>query len=154
MITADYVRTLLNYDPETGIFSWTDKAYKNVKGKKAGYPNANKYLKIRINYKQYSLHRIAWLIVYGVWPENQIDHIDGNRQNNKIANLRDVSGSMNQHNRKGFMGVVKNKNNGKPFRARIKVNGKEMNLGRFDTAEDAHKAYLKAKRKFHEGYVE
>lgn len=161
MLTADYVKTLLNYDPETGVFFWTDKAHGKAKNKKAGYLDADKYLKIRINYKQYLLHRIAWLIVYGVWPENQIDHIDGDPQNNRISNLRDVDARINQHNRKKaasnnmicFLGVSKTKK-GRPYRARIKICGVEKNIGRFDTAEDAHKAYLKAKRKLHEGYVE
>lgn len=161
MLTADYVKTLLNYDPVTGVFFWTDKAYGKAKNKKAGYADAKKYFRVQINGKKYFLHRIAWLIIYGSWPVGEIDHIDGNKQNNKIKNLRDVSKNMNQHNRKkaassnmiGILGVSKTKK-GRPYRARIKICGIEKNIGKFDTAEDAHKAYLKAKRKFHEGYVE
>jgi HNH endonuclease/AP2 domain len=100
---------------------------------------------------------VAWLIVYGAWPSKNIDHINGVKTDNRIANLRDVSQSINGENRaaprkstrSGFLGVTKDKD-GK-FRAQISVGGKNTHLGVFAVAEEAFAAYLSAKRRLHVG---
>jgi hypothetical protein len=106
----------------------------------------NGYRQIGFKSKKYLSHRVAWFLHYGCWPNNDVDHIDGNPSNNKISNLRDVSHSKNLQNRKsatirnktGFLGVVKRCNK---FAAHIHRDGKQIYLGRFDTAELAHQAY-------------
>jgi len=90
----------------------------------------------------------------GTWPQNEIDHIDGNKSNNRFRNLRDVTRSANNQNRRrpdrgnksGFLGV---KCHRKSFVARIRIDGKQIHLGVFSTAIDAHRAYIKAKRNLH-----
>lgn len=101
-------------------------------------------------------HRLAWLYIYGKWPQNELDHLDGNRANNKIANLRDAGDVLNSQNRRspnknngvGLLGVSRH---GLRFKAMIGVNWKIKYLGIFDTKEEAHAVYVKAKRKLHAG---
>jgi hypothetical protein len=98
--------------------------------------------------------RLAWFYTTGAWPKDQIDHIDGNKSNNRFANLREATPSQNTQNQRramrtnklGILGVILAR--GK-FRAQIWFDGKNKFLGYFATAEAAHAAYLAAKRKFH-----
>lgn len=89
----------MEYNPDTGLFRW-----KQVRGGpqsfewRPGTPKGDGYYLIRVNNRLYRAHRLAWFYMYGDWPVKQIDHIDGNRGNNKIKNLRDVSGSKNMEN--------------------------------------------------------
>lgn len=102
-------------------------------------------------------HRLAWLYVYGEWPNGDIDHIDGDRLNNRIANLRDVSRRVNLENQRrpkacnksGFLGVKTFRD--QRFQARIQVRGVQLHLGTFDTPHEAHAAYVAAKRNLHQG---
>lgn len=104
------------------------------------------------------IHRYIWLYVHGKWPDGVIDHIDGNAMNNRLDNLRDVSQHVNtqnnrkarSNNRSGFLGVHFDKNRNL-YKAEITMAGKNRHLGRFNTPEEAHEAYLKAKRELHEG---
>jgi hypothetical protein len=107
--------------------------------------------------KEYRVHRLAWLHVHGVWPSAEIDHIDGIRTNNAIANLRDVDRATNCQNMRkalpankgsGLLGVYPSDNK---WRARITVNNRAVGLGTFDSKETAHEAYLAAKRTLHGG---
>lgn len=159
MITADILRTQLNYDLVSGVFTWK-MAKQGVKiGSVAGTVFAGKgnykRWRIVINTKGYLAHRLAWLYVYGVWPKDQIDHIDGDALNNRIDNLREAAHSENSQNRNkqnnnksGFMGVHWNKRADK-WHAQIKHQGVRHHLGYFDTPEEAHAAYLKAKAELH-----
>jgi hypothetical protein len=112
------------------------------------HPTGYRYVTFKnVHYKE---HRLIWLWVTGVWPENQTDHVDGDRSNNRFENLRDVTGSENQHkitynknNTSGFRGVCYHKDN-KRYVARIRVNCKIHHLGYFDTPEDASVAYQAA----------
>lgn len=130
----------LSYDPETGIFLRKGKVLKAV---------SNGYLTLRFEGKVRKAHRVAWFLIYGKWPKNQIDHIDRNKLNNAINNLREVNTSENCHNQSdrgnslGFMGVNKHKNK---FRAKISIRGKSVHLGLFNTPEEAHNKYLEKKR--------
>ena len=99
--------------------------------------------------KAYRKHRVCWAIYHRAWPENQIDHINGDRSDNRIQNLRDVSNRENsinsgikKNNTTGFAGVSLDR--GK-YRAQIKVFGRQIFLGYFDSAVEAHEAYCKAK---------
>lgn len=119
----------------------------------------NGYLRVRLDKTDIALHRAAWVIYYGKYPDGVIDHIDGDKKNNRIENLRCVSVSVNtqnqrsamRHNKCGFLGVTHEKQTGK-FKAAINIGlGKSKTLGRFNTAEEAHAAYVNAKRVYHAG---
>jgi hypothetical protein len=157
MLTQARLRELLSYNSENGNFTWLASTSKRIKiNDIAGCLSPNNYILIRIDRKLYKAHRLVWFYVYGVWPANHIDHIDGNRSNNRICNLRDVDNAINSQNQKrarsdnkcGLLGVMKN---GSGFQAQIKVNGSSQYLGTFQTPEDAHEAYLSAKREHHKG---
>ena len=153
------LRDALNYNPETGEFTWEISAGRVRAGSLAGCVDKSRgRLCVNFQGKLYLAHRLAWLLAYGKWPDEMIDHIDGNPLNNRISNLRDVSQSLNQQNQRkasannstGFLGVSFHKQTAK-FQARIALNGKLKHLGLFPTAELAHAAYLAVKREIHEG---
>lgn len=155
-VSAEEVRAALDYEPDTGLFRWRVRTSKSVRvGDVAGSPTSNGYTRLRLNGVEYLAHRIAWLCVNGEHPTKLIDHIDGNKQNNAIANLRLVSMSENvqnqkramSHNKTGFLGVSHHGKN--VFRAAINIGGKGVYIGSFKTPEAAHAAYLTAKREFH-----
>lgn len=143
-ITAEYLRLVLHYDPETGIFTWKVRAANSIKvGDVAGcLGSSTGYLQIRVHSRDYLAHRLAWLYVYGNWPEDQIDHINRIRTDNRIANLREASHKQNlqnaskrSDNTSGHTGVVWNKQCSK-WRAKIRHNYREIHLGLFtDLAE-------------------
>ena len=93
-------------------------------------------------------HRFAWFLHYGSLPNNSIDHIDGDRSNNKIHNLRDVTHQQNQWNRTTAKGYTWNKNANK-FQSKIRINGKVKSLGYYTTEQEARNAYLKGKQIYH-----
>jgi hypothetical protein len=113
---------------------------------------------MNIDRKNYLGHRLAWFYVNGVWPVGDIDHINGNRSDNRIANLRDVAVSINRQNlgratsrsKTGRLGVFFN-THGLPFRAAIHIHGRQIHLGNFATVEDASAAYVEAKTLLHAG---
>jgi len=147
----------ITYDPDTGLFKWLEPTYPKKPGWISGSQKGNGYLRIKVNQQQHAAHRLAWYLMHGKWPDNMIDHIDGNPLNNKLNNLRDVSSFVNQQNRKkaqrssltGLIGVTE-KRPGRYY-ARITADGERKCLGTFDTPEQAHQAYLEAKRKYHKG---
>jgi len=153
--TLDRICQLLDYNPETGIFVWRSwRRWSAPVGGIAGYKSTKGYIKITIDGVEYSAHRIAWKIVNGVDPQFQVDHIDNNKSNNKISNLRLASNSQNQanigfskNNTSGFKGVCFHKQSGK-WQARIGLNYKRIYLGKFDTPEEAYEAYLNAAKKY------
>lgn len=154
MITQKEAKEIFDYDPETGDIKWKINKGSAKAGKKAGKINCKGYLVVTINRVYYQGHRLAWLHYYGEWPSFHIDHIDHDKTNNSIKNLRDVSISENMqnqvkaksNNKSGFLGVSSSKQG---FYAEIKANGKRIYLGFYKTARDAHDAYLKAKREMH-----
>lgn len=159
VLTLERVLELLSYDQETGLFTWKIRKGTAKQGKVAGCPHPNGYLYIKIDYKSYPVHRLAWLVYSGGWPSNSIDHINERKDDNRIVNLRDVTGSINNQNRSraqsnnntGILGVHWHKRDNR-FVAEIKVGGKSIHLGYFHTAEEARSTYLSAKRIMHEGY--
>lgn len=146
-LTAERLREVLHYDPDTGVFTWLVSSGKSSVGKVAG--NIQKYRSITIGGSPYKAHRLAWLYTHGHWPQHQIDHINGLKDDNRIANLRDISTCGNLQNRYSIsrknselpMGVTKS---GNRFSANIRI-------GSFETAEQAQEAYMSAKRLFHFG---
>ena len=99
-LTQEYLKSILDYDLDTGIFTWkVSKANRTKVGDVAGW-SYNGYREIEINNKAYKAHRLAWLYVYGEMPKKLIDHVDGNRSNNKISNLREATYQENSENYK------------------------------------------------------
>ena len=160
-VTAELVRELFEYVPETGALTRKVRTAQSVRvgdrADKPWKPGCNdECLRVTIKNGKFLAHRIVWLHQTGNWPENSIDHINGNRMDNRIENLRDVPHAVNMQNRRtpskrsksGVQGVSRI---GKKWRASITVNWKVRRLGMFDTPEAAHEAYLKAKRELHEG---
>lgn len=151
------VRHWLDYDQETGEFRWKKNAGRHGKikgGKIAGRHDRKRYWRIGLKGRDMPAHRIAWMLVYGEIPAGQIDHINGVKDDNRIANLRVVTNAENQHSvfkpgsgsTTGARGVCLYK--GK-FRAQISVNGRLKWLGEFPTVAEAQAAYLAAKEKLH-----
>ena len=156
-LTAELVRELLHYDPDTGRFAWRLGRFgTRGAGGRAGYADPRGYRKICVEGRQYWEHRLVWLYVNGMWPSDQIDHVNGIKGDNRIANLREATVSENGSNQRqarsdnktGLLGVSWNKQH-KKFVAKIDLAGKRSNLGYFPTAEEGHAAYLKAKRELH-----
>lgn len=157
MITAERLRELLHYDPATGIFTNIAPRKKIVVGSVAGsLDQESGYWMIGLDRRRYYAHRLAWLYVTGEWPSQLIDHRDGNRASNVFTNLRDAERAINQQNLRnplpgtasGLMGAFKKRNR---WESRVRVFGQVIRLGTFDTAEEAHAAYIEAKRKYQPG---
>lgn len=141
MITQEYLKSILHYDPETGLFIWIVKRKRTKgKGSRADIPHHKGYTQIGIDKTTYMAHRLTWFYMTGKWPENEIDHINRIKNDNRWVNLREATRSQNLRNRKGtgklnVKGVYKTKNN--KYRAIIQ-------LGTFDTIEEAEKIYNEA----------
>jgi hypothetical protein len=155
-LTAEYLRSILHYDPITGLFTWKVRlSWRGMPGKTAGRMNGKNRIKIGINNKEYMAHRLAWLYMKSEWPEYEIDHIDEDQSNNIWKNLRHATPSQNHRNR----GPQKNNKTGykgvcfatrpQKFLASIKHRGKTYGLGLFSTAEEAYDARCKAAKKMH-----
>jgi hypothetical protein len=147
-ITQYELKSQLSYDENTGIFTRIIKTNnRRFVGEKAGFIAKDGYLKIGINRVSYPAHCLAWLYVYGEYPKLTIDHINLNKQDNKISNLRlatDEQQTFNKtkykNNKCGLKGVFFVKNNNK-FRAMATLNKKKIHLGYFTNAIDAFNAY-------------
>lgn len=148
-ISYELAHQLISYNPETGDCLWKVSQGKAMRGDPVGSIQFG-YKKLTINKEQLKLHRLIWFMHHGVWPSGQIDHIDGNKLNNSITNLRDVSMSVNMQNRY----ATKTKKSGLPYGVTFHKNGKfraDIRIGTFNTAEEASEAYMKVKRLIHEG---
>lgn len=163
LITAERLRELVEYDQHTGAF--TQRAnYVGTRGARwavgrlVGHVAATGYLTMRLDGRLYQAHRLAWLYAYGRWPDADIDHINGVRTDNRIANLRDVTNAVNRQNTRRaradsqtmVQGVTFCKRRGRFF-SRIRCNGRAKFLGYFDDSGQAHQAYVEAKRRLHVG---
>lgn len=158
-LSAAQARELLAYDPDTGILTWkVTRSIRVRQGAPAGHCRPHGYSYVCVNRGQYPSHWLAWLIHYGEWPATELDHINGQRSDNRISNLRTVSRKQNQNNQRrahsrnklGVLGVSYCEKWHK-YTASIGHNRKKIYLGGFNTIEEAHNAYLKAKRELHEG---
>ena len=154
IVTVDRLREAFHYDPDTGLFTWKISPRRAKKGDIAGC-NSHGYIVIGIDQKMYPAHRLAWLYMTGEWPSAQVDHIDLNRSNNSWNNLRAASHCENQRNKS----TQKNNTSGhksvcwhnrqRKWNAQIKVMGKTVYLGRFQSFEDAAFAYSSAAKLHH-----
>ena len=156
-LSAERLRELLDYDPETGVFTQKTQTSNRVKvGDTVGSPEGSGYLAVRISGHRHKCHRLAWLYVYGRFPINCIDHINGLRTDNRITNLREATHSENAQNRAirkdsptGLVGVEPPNGSLRSWRAHIRANGKQIQLGSFKSEGLAYAAYLAAKAQLH-----
>ena len=153
LITRENLLSRLSYNQATGEFVWEKARNKTQIGATAGSLANTGYLVVNFgrNFGPICLHRLAWLHVYGIHPVGVIDHINGDKLDNRISNLRLVDNFINQQNRRGcnknnksgLLGVHRHQSK---FRSRVMANGKTHDLGVFDTPEAANAAYLERKR--------
>jgi hypothetical protein len=157
-LSAHELRVHLHYDPASGEFTRLRSNGTAKAGDVAGWTEPSGYRKISILGRKYYAHRCAILYATGEWPRLHVDHINGIRSDNRLCNLRDVDCSVNLQNRRkaashsksGLLGVHFHRAANR-YAAEIKTDGVRVFLGLFDTAEQAHAAYLRAKRVMHEG---
>lgn len=153
IVPIDELVALLRYEPENGNLYWRGNQRQN---KVAGSLH-REYRRIHINGRVYAAHRVCWALYYGTWPDFAIDHINGDKLDNKIENLRLAVRGINQQNLRGptsrnKLGVLGVRNlKGRYYTAQIYAQGKLHHLGCFANLKDAKFAYLIAKRKYHEG---
>jgi hypothetical protein len=153
-LTAQRLRELLHYDPETGVFTRIAKSHRTANrmplGPIPGSPSDNLYMRIGVDGFRHFAHRLAWLYMTGEWPSADVDHINRDRQDNRWANLRSATRSENmqntvigRQNKSGYKGVSWLKHH-QQWHAHFKVNKKNVHVGYFATAEEAAAAYARA----------
>lgn len=168
-LTAAYARSVLDYDAATGLFHWRYRTdlkeglarnswNARMAGKVAGTlkksdRDSTGHIVIRINRKAYPAHHLAWLMETGEWPDGILDHRNLDGTDNRWDNLRPATLSQNRanvgltaRNTSGFKGIVRS---GRKWRARLRVEGEEQNLGSYETPEEAHAVWVEAFTKTH-----
>ena len=172
-LDSSRLKQVLSYEPGSGTFFWLPRSESEFsslraarawaaryEGKRAGHLAASGYRSIRIDYRAHWEHRLAWLYVHGSWPILTIDHLNGDRCDNRISNLRDVAAVVNaenlRHSVRGAsglpLGVFFNaRKNERPYSASLRISGRSKHLGYFDSPGEAHSAYVAAKRLHHAG---
>lgn len=158
VLSAGEISQSVTYQQETGLLLNKKSKGRAKAGQRAGHLTASGYVSVSIRGKQYMAHRLIWTLVHGSWPSGFIDHINGNKSDNRIENLRDVGRDVNQQNVRrpqknnstGLLGVVRERNR---FVAVIGRDGRSIRIGAYSTADAAHRAYMKAKALLHPGYV-
>ena len=150
MITQERLKELLSYDPQTGLFTWLMDKGSARKGALAGKLNTASYVQIQLDKRVYLAHRLVWLYIYGAFPNCLIDHIDGDKNNNSLSNLREATHTENQRNKRKFRGkylkgVMKVRNSYQSF---IRHDNKKKYLGCFKTEQEAYQAYCLAAQKY------
>lgn len=151
-LTPDRLRDLLDYFPETGLFVWRVARSHVAKGDIAGHLDRDGYVTIRVDGVTHEASRLAWLYVYNEWPLPSVDHINRQKADNRIVNLRIATKQQNGVNRgaqknsiSGIKGVTPH---GSGWRAKITVNDKPYSLGTYRTKNEAHVAYTIAEKRF------
>ena len=171
-LTAERLKELVSYDPETGEFTWLPRpithwcihAWNRQWAGKRLYvsvqrsPNCKFYALVRFGGRHYGVHRLAWLYTHGRWPADEIDHKDNNPLNNRIDNLREATHAQNQrnkgvmrNNRLGIKGVTfeATRRGPKKYKAQYTHERKHISIGWFTTAEEASAAYIAAVKNLH-----
>lgn len=156
-VSVERIRALFDYSPETGEFTRKVKTGRStVVGEIVGSPAKNGYLRITVDEVRLYAHRAAFAVMNDSFPVGDVDHIDGDRQNNAWSNLREATRAQNMQNERkaragnksGLAGAHWHAKSGK-WTAAVKTDGAKKHLGIFDTAEQAHLAYVSAKRELH-----
>lgn len=136
----------ISYDPVTGRLYRREQV--------AGRLREDGYIQINFQSKEHLAHRVVWYLVHGRWPTNDLDHRDGDKTNNRIENLREVTHGENmqnkvtphKNNRSGYLGVQSHAGG---YKAVIKKDGVAYYLGLYKTAEEAHQVYMNKKKELH-----
>jgi hypothetical protein len=158
-ITQKRLKEVLHYDKATGLFLWKQKRGRQGAGSIAGSATGSGgYVRLMVDGQLYLAHRLVFLYVEGSMPKKDVDHRNGLRTDNRYANLRQVTRSTNNQNQRkphprsatGFLGVRLDKRYGRYY-ASIYYDGRKHGLGGYTTPEEAHAAYVAAKRKHHLG---
>lgn len=156
-VSTELLRETLSYDRDTGVLTWRISPCGRVKaGDASGTPDQDGYLRTTLFGKKRRNARLAWQHATGEVPSGVIDHINGDKTDNRIGNLRDVGHSVNSQNRRsasgrsqtGILGVVKS---GRKFKAVMTLNGASQHLGTYATPQEAYEAYVATKRAVHPG---
>ena len=142
----ELLKEFLTYNSEDGLIRWKVKYGKMSVNSVAGYTSKEGYVRIGFKGKKYLAHRLAWFLCYGSWPIDLIDHIDGNKSNNTISNLRAATKSLNGFNRIKQHGVGRYKNN--IWRAYLNHSNKQYHIGYFNSEEKALEAHREFKKQF------
>lgn len=165
-LSVSTIRECLEYNPDTGEFTRAKRtAQCHQVGDRADLPafgNLAGYLTIGLQGDKHLAHRVAWAHFYGEWPKQHIDHINGDKSDNRIVNLRDVPNQVNMQNK---FKAMRNKAHtdlqgvywyasANKWRSRIQTGGRSIHLGMFDTDSEAHAAYVAAKKIYHEGFAQ
>lgn len=160
LITQERLKELLSYDPITGTFKRLKQVKYKINLDKIVGSNCNGYLIVNLDGKFYRLHRLVWLYMYGKFPENQIDHIDGDRCNNKLQNLREATNSENarnkskyKKNKSGYKGVYWIEESEKWRASIILDNKKTKHIGLYENLEDAVEAHTLKALELHGEFV-
>ncbi|POF94356.1 HNH endonuclease [Pseudomonas putida] len=156
MLDHSDLKSLLDYNPETGEFTWRDKPCSRIiAGSSAGGYGAHGYFRVSVLGKRYYAHRLAWFYMTGAWPDAQIDHVNGVKSDNRFCNLREATPMQNNANLRrkpvntsGYPGVSFDKIRG-CWIARVRSDGRRHNLGRFATREEAYAARCEFAKKAH-----
>ncbi|MBV5309274.1 HNH endonuclease [Chromatium okenii] len=156
MITQERLHELFLIHEDGELIRRVSTSPKNKAGNMAGCVDCG-YKRVVVDGKNYRVHRLIWMMTHGKFPVDMIDHINGNKLDNRILNLREANQQQNQqnsikaraNNKLGLIGVSRHKKC-KRFRADIMISGKTKYLGLFETPEEAHQAYLTAKREYHD----
>lgn len=153
-MTQDELKSLLNYDPETGVFTWVKSSGRAKSGDVAGRISHG-YRRIPVNGKCHMAHRLAWLIMVGEEPEHEIDHANGDKLDNRFSNLRAATRKQNATNR----GAMKNSKTGiknvcyiawrKKYKVQMKIGDKVKHIGYFDCLELAALVASEHRAKLH-----
>ena len=154
-LAKNLMSVLFDYNEETGDLIWKLPSYlKQRKGEAVGFINEKGYKEVCLNHRRYRIHRLVYFMHYGDVPDI-LDHINNDRTDNRIENLRPADSSQNSYNRKlvgsnksGIKGVYWSKHNNK-WRGQIKVRGKKLHIGYFDTLEEAAVIMKPAREKLH-----
>jgi len=157
-LTATRLREALAYDARTGVFTWRASNARRRAGDKAGSICPAGYVRIGVSGRLYQAHRLVWLHVHGEFPPDEIDHLNGVRNDNRIVNLRCADRTINAQNRRKAttgsrsqkLGVSWNGRRNQ-WLVRIHANDETLHLGYFDDKDEAHAAYVAAKHKHHPG---
>lgn len=167
-LTVERLRELLNYDPETGVFTWRVSRGRRIKtGMVAGFVearNGKPYRRVGIEGRYYHAGPLVWFYMTGEWPEHEVDHKDTDPSNNRWVNLRQATRSQNQHNRTvrgdsftGRKGVrlqySQHGNKVGYYVAQIGINGKRVYVGSFKTIDEAVAAYEGAAKLLHKKFA-
>lgn len=152
-LTQERLKAAITYEPETGLFRWNEtRGGRSVVGTVAGCPDKDGYIRIRVDYKRYPAHRLAFFYMTGDWPREQVDHINLVKSDNRWDNLREATAGQNAANRsvrpakKELKGAYRD---GRAWKAVTGIGGKTRYLGYFETQEEANSAYLEDARKFY-----